>query len=465
MRRWLWLVSITLLLGTTQVLAQEPSGATFYGLKADNTLVSYTLDGSETELLDGVSFEHIRLIKTDLPENPLLVAKVDGTLGLYLVGPVQAPQPIKLPEGFDLESHYWFSISNHHPYYVLQLSGGIPETTALLVNVDTLEAQLLTGRVFFSSSQSIFFSDDGSKLRYTSRTDANSNTWNLIERDVASGAERIFYSFNENFPIVSVSSDGEAWLFRVYDRNTQTNNITLVKPNGRITNIAQEPRRLTFFRGIFNDMLYAAQADCKTGCEVKITPLGDVNNDNSTVFTAPALETFPVPVSMPDADHLLIMDEDTYWMLGTDGSAQNLGLRDPVNIYTPLALSSDNRWLMTVTADEDGERTGYKVWDLQTRTTVLENSLPRGLNVYYGDEGLIVWEYPDRQRVYRYSDGKVFDLDMGATETLYMLATPDIGIVATGRESEIGGRGIYALDLDTGTYTLLADDTRALFAG
>lgn len=462
MRRWLWFVlAVIVASGSTQVFAQEQQ-ETFYGIRGDQ-FISYTLDGTQTVLLGGVNPQAPRLLKTDLPEQPLLVAEVDGTIGLYLVGSVQRPQAITLPEGFVMEDMNWVILSHHHPYYLLQSSLGVPESLGLLVNIDTLEAQTL-GKILFFNKESAAFSEDGTKLRYGSRESDSNNTWHLVERDLISGDENIFYTVDDFYPVFSFDSFGDHWLFSQSDRDTQIYTTYLIHPDRTITEIAQEDQGSQQFRIIWNDQLYLSPARCETDCPIKITPFDPSSSDTGFAFTAPAIETLPVPLAMPDANRLLIIDSGNYWLLNTDGTAKSLGIYNAATIYTPRVLSDDQRWLMSLTTDEEGEPAGYKVWDLQKDTAVIEGELPVGLNVVFDDEGIVVWEYQDTQKVYRFSDGQTFTLDIGRRETLFTLANAQIGLVSVSKDSKIGAAGIYAYDLDAKTYTLLAADTRSLVA-
>src|SRR5262245_44249922 len=101
MRRWFWLlISILLVAVVPQVSAQKQSQDVFYGLDLhnNNTFISYTLDGTKTNLLENVESQDLNLLATDSPDNPLLVAYVNDKTRIYLVGPSQAPQAIKLPD-------------------------------------------------------------------------------------------------------------------------------------------------------------------------------------------------------------------------------------------------------------------------------------------------------------------------------------------------------------------------------
>ncbi|MCA0456783.1 MAG: SdiA-regulated domain-containing protein [Chloroflexi bacterium] len=462
MRRWVLLICILgTLLGSTQVLAQDAER--FFGLR-DDTLISFTLDGNTTELLGSINPEAVRLLKTDSPEHPLLIAEVDGTFRLFLVGPIQKPQPILLPEGYIIEDMNWVIFSRHHPYYVLQSSLRLPESIGLLVNVDALVAQPLSGHLFFTNQETAKFSADGTKLRYPSNTTEGQNTWYLIERDLASGEEHRFYSVDDYYPPFTSDSEGGRWLLRRVDRTTKIATTELIKPDGTITTYATEDSSTPQLRLLWNDLLYVTPALCQTDCPIKIAPIEDGDAGAELTFTVPEVESLAVPLTMPDSERLVITDNSGYWLLKTDDTATYLGIHNPAIIYNPRVLSDDGRWLMSITNDEDGEPVRYQVWDLTSERTVIERDIPRGLNVSYDDEGIIVWEYTNTQLVYRFSDGQLFTLEIGNRETLFALAAPQIGLVSVGNESKIGEQGIYAYDLEAQTYQLLAADTRPLVA-
>lgn len=469
MRRWLGFIlsivmGVTIMPVSAQNAAQEQSA--LFALQ-EGTLLSYTLDGTTNRLMENVNWDGLRLFKTASPDTALMVAEVEieGNIGLYRVPVADTPRPLALPPDYKLDSTNWFKGAEHHPYYLLHAITKLPEALGLLVNLDTLEAQPLTNTVFYNSQPAAAFSADGSKLRYLSKAADVPDTWYLLERDLASGDERTIYTFNEFYPNISYDTTGERWLYRTTNRDTRIATTVLIKPDGSVTDIAQDDNGAYHLRIIWNDQLYVTPAVCQADCPIKLAPLNAADDQAGLTFTVPVIQTLPVPLAMPDAAHIVVSDQGTFWRLGTDHSAANLGTFNAATILTPRVLSPDERWLLALAAGDDGEFTGYNVWDLQTGQAVVQSELPQAINITFDDEGIILWEYQDTQKVYRFSDQQLFTLDIGRRETVRTLANDQTAIVSASKGSKIGAPGIYAYDLDTQTYRLLVADAQALFIG
>ncbi len=371
-------------------------------------------------------------------QTALFLLVQDGESHWYRVTPEQAVE-IPMPGNGDALRQALAASGDH---VVLRDRSTALPSPAVLVDAAAAQALPLTGRLLPAAR----FSADGQSLRYLS---FNGEQWSLIERTLATGAERVLYSFASRDPLPSFAADshGERWLLP-----ESTGGVDLLTLDGAIAPLnagsPDQPMAWTFLR---DDLV-----GCGAVCTIQ-------SPTESTTLALPA-DTMVRPLAEPQAGTLLALDDqNNFWLLSASSAPLKLGSFDPLRIFMPpsLLVSPDGRYLAAATGDRQ-----YTVWDLITRTPAAQLEANYLGQVFYSGGGFTahVYDQPDDQAVL-YANGKTVSLPH-PHEALYVTLMPDGGLLCWLQTpvEDVGDEGIYRYDPADQTYTPLLLNARLLVA-
>jgi hypothetical protein len=455
LKRCLLVVGITLFLLVSSVSAQEAAAIWFWAWQPETgSVVAYTADGQTNVLLEsGLDAQNFNGWRID-DESALAVLTLEpDTRTLYrLTADELLPVTFADPEQ-SLGDGAWGLIARSGQYVALALVGRYPSGSAVVVNLETNRAAILPEEILFTPRQS-GFSEDGRTFRYLGRDPQNEKTWTIREYKLDTNTERAVYAIEDEFlPIISTSTHGDQWLYQ-HDGIT-----TSIDISGETVEILDGVRTS---RQIFGDHLLSFPLACIEDCDLWWESL--VDGQTLTFTFSMGVDGFPNPITQVDDTHLLVSAGEGLWLLGTDGSTQQLGLWLPQTVVTPLdqVLSPDQRYLLVL---DGADTSDYHVWDLQLNESVLTGDPERDYNIlqiFYTGAGFIVAENTRYFQFYRYNDGRIFDL--GEAGGIFFDSTGDSALLyAHYRDSEERPRGIYRYDLENGEYLSLVQGALPLY--
>ncbi|MDX1992678.1 MAG: hypothetical protein SF029_09820 [bacterium] len=437
----------------------------------DGRLVAYTLEGQVNTILEGATDIYLFRAARIAPDQAIafvffngmwepLRLNSDSTERLAEFTPTAEDPTLYL---FDQRGD-WLVYVNPTPVAV----GGVLIRSVLLVNGSTgavvpLERVMQEGYVF---------SEDGTFLRYViARSDDEENPqWELVERDLTSGAERVAASLPSWMAFASHSSNGDHWLY--LDSGTQTGVRRII-----LQSITGEERVLTEIdrdamsadTAIMNyrfvdDLLLEYDFNCRENCSYRLmSPQGEELVRYTVDF--PALDVRAAWLVnagggflTPSEPELVMMIGEALFLVKPNAAPVFLGNYDPQHVTgINSLLSPDRRYLLTVSNTEAAQ--GYRLWDLATEDVVFENSPERFFQVFarYQQGGVLISE--SALDFWVYLDGEVIDLpgveELDGRSRNYLEILPDGRVLAYEREQSNVQLGYY--DLATGEFVSLVE--------
>ncbi|HLA42508.1 MAG TPA: hypothetical protein VJZ27_03675, partial [Aggregatilineales bacterium] len=318
-----------------------------------------------------------------------------------------------------------FFASYAPPYALVALDPSPPTAQLLLFNTDSGEVTLLTDLASSAGFNPAGISADGRYVRYLAQESADSTTWNYTEYDTQSRESRIFYTVDERFAISSHTSDGSYWIYLYVDRDAEMRQFFLIQPNAEpelLYEHASDDRDAARTYTIQEEFIIIWNPACIENCELAVQSVD--NRELIRRFPQPAMGLVSFVRSM-DENRFLVLIDNTFWMLNTDGSATSLGAFDLSKTVTnsPPGMSPDRRWLLAV--DSEDNPTTYRLRDLQNEHIIIENELTIFVQATFTDYGFIVNEnQPDNPQYIYFEDDDSLTL-LPAERRTYFDILPD----------------------------------------
>jgi hypothetical protein len=440
---------------TVQTRAQEPETWYFAASEDSGQIVAYTASGQSNVLVES-GFYHLERAFRITSDMILAVIAIKGEPGLYKLAP-DSIKAIQLPKDAKIGP---VTAGAMRPPYVILLSSNIPAGPAAIVNIEKNTFRLLNGDVY-NLSQEVPISEDGKLLRYFSRSAPDSKMWVLRERNLESNLERDIYTVNGEIPIVSHDRYGDRWFYSQREQGQTLPKFFWILNDGTTQPVENVS---TPIRNIFRDWFFSIDPLCTGNCTVEFTPL--VGGD-SLKFSLPDVNGSVVPIAAGSQNNfVVIVNGSALWYLYGDGTTQELGLWEPISVFTPptLTVSRDARWVLALEGTEKPLR--YRVWDSVTREFVVERQLTKGvaLQINYGSGGFLVTEVGEN-RQFLYLDSPHLTKEL-TTEgnNLYFDILPDGTLLyAQLNKDQNRDAGIYRYDPVADSYQLLVKDVRPMF--
>jgi hypothetical protein len=340
-----------------------------------------SLELSDTLQLNGFSLDSERVLFFTYDQN---------ILHAYLLG-LDDMQPIKLPDGFSLDSDNWSTLRVVGAYadfamfsYITRSDNNIRNAAGpvLLVNLKSLIAKKIDeyGEVNPLSDPRLYFhaSTDGRYVRYVNgdkREYVNGNEKNadIREVDLASGNVRTIYSM-ANYNGISASPHGDLWFLRASKiiLDVDGNQKDFTEDDSFAFRPFEKKRGVIFPR------------DCNDNCELRVvSPFG---SDAELKYTLPwgiqATGFYPL-LSQLLPDQSLIFVGDSYSQLATtpaivkdtpnlrdddepvfrlspDGRSRIVGIYRSIEFaYDKIPISPDGRYFLLKSLDQ----TSFFIYD------------------------------------------------------------------------------------------------------
>jgi WD40 repeat protein len=433
--------------------AQSPDTWYFAWDNESGALFGYTLTGNSAPLLTiDTDFRSVAW-RVDSSQ-ALALLSVGGQVGLYRLSP-EGAQPISADLGAqNLLPQVSQVAARFDPYWVLLASDG-PYSIGLLLNTANLTIEPLTGESYLPID-GWKFSQDGQALRYLSRADRESSTWNLWQRELSSGNELGLYSFESPFPVIQAAQYGEQWLLSEVLESPRRQVYTAINADGTsrvVDEVALDGANALTVYGMIGSTELRFSAPCNADCRYEQL---DLAGNPMGVYSVPSIPSSAViSLGGVDQNRLLVLADNTFWLLDNAQVGQALGLYDGVQLLLPphQLRSPDGRWL--VTADGAG---GVRLWDLIAGQVVLERPSMNGVSVAYSSAGVLVRAEADPAStwLYRVADSQSSELPR-ATNGFFSEVLADGTILYT-QAAEAEGRpaAIYRYNPSDGAYILVA---------
>jgi hypothetical protein len=457
------LKAVLLLLVCLCAAAVSAQGTTtwYYGWNPiDGQLFAYTAEGDVQMLLENV--EEVQYITRINDENAFGVffeSDSPEEKHLYFLTPDEA-RPLTLTFDFaDLsEDAMDFALQDFTDDYALFASnysrGG---AYGLLADFEAGTVELLSDMEINNGVEQTRFSENGQLLRYVRFDDEERDSWSLIERTLAAGDDRIFYS-GKGYPSLIGDESGEHWLVRL-PREGEENPVlpyVVVDTSGESMEVAEATSDNIIGATLFEDSIFTWSFDCQENCVVTLLPIAE---GDEHVLRAPTTGSNIIPIKRIDDAHLLVLvtDSGESYLLGEDQAPELIGSYSPENIGQPFrdTLSPDGHYQLVLTGAED--QLGYGVWDFDQQQFVIED-MPDDIVfpfIFYNNSGFLVSNALRTFALYRYDDETVIDLPEAAGLCFDVLSDGDV--LCSTRGSETIADGIYRYDPDEDSYTLLVE--------
>ncbi len=426
----------------------QPAETWYFAQMIDSgEIVAFTMDG--TVRPTSVKGDWQYGLRVDAETVLLAIAPEGEATSLYRVTPDGADR-IATPES---DGDFREPLAFAKPYVVLRQNTTVLPTPTLLVDSSSAQAALLTGTLPAIAR----ISADGSLLRYMS---VDGNHWSLIERTLASGAERVVGDFTADNPLPLISADthGDRWLYQTRDESgAMVYNLLPVDGERSLLDAGtrEQPLRWSFL----NDALIGNPFRCGDACALRV-----VTAEGKYTLPLPADDVY-TPLAEPEPGALLALGGDRkFWLLKADAEPLLVGQYDPTLIFMPASqlVSPDARYVLTNVAENR-----YAVWDLRAGTPVVTLAARYVGLILYNDQGFLVHSYgenEDNGLAYRYVDGASLTLphtDVG----LYFDLLPDGTLVYMLQKADdaVGEPGIYRYDAAAETYTPILPGARLTY--
>lgn len=442
---FLLLLSFTFCLGNA---AAQPGETWYFAQMIDSgEIVAFTVDGDVRPL--SISGDWQFALRVDDVTVLLAVAPASGDTGLYRVTPDGAAE-IEVPGTVE---DFRQPLAFAYPYLVLRQNSSPLPTTALVVNVETVQAETLTGKLPALAR----ISADDEFLRYMS---ADGDQWSLIERTLATGEEHTLGGFESDNPLPYLSADvhGDRWIYqnRADDGSLVFN---LVSSDGTVLVLDAGTREQPVRWSFIDDDLLSNPFNCGDACALQL------QSTSSIVELSLPSDDIYYPLAEPQPGTLLAQDgDDQFWLLSEADEPRLLGEYDATRIFMPAyqLVSPDRRYVLAATSDEL-----YGVWDLRSGELVVAvNARFIGLILYTG-QGFLIHSYSsesDEGLAYRYADGETLELpntDVGIY--LDLLADGTLIYMLQKADAAVGEPGIYRYDPSTEAYMSLLPGARLTY--
>ncbi|MBZ0284498.1 MAG: hypothetical protein K8L97_27410 [Anaerolineae bacterium] len=459
MWRILWLV-IGAWFSITAAHAQDTQ-SWYWARTNDSGLVAYTQDGTINHLIEsGVEDTNFRAWRL-APDSALGIITIANELKLYHLT-ADAAQEIETP--FPLVDSGWVVPAHTGNNIVLLSVLNVQEVLGMLVNVEQNSASPLTGQLSLIGVARPVFSADGLYLRYFSMN-PETEVWTIYERKLENGQEREIYTIEgDTFPMISSDTAGDHWLYMQRDQETKLNRFTLIQSSGVSELIAEDPREEGIMRRIFGDALMTSNVFCEADCTIEMTPL--IAGQPTMQFTLPVSGSIVNPLRQIDDTHLLLQDDQTIWLLGADGFAEQVGYWNARSMIAfDNAISPDSRYILAFESSDDP--TTYQLWDISNQQVVLKRGDSTEsvflVQAFYGEGGILVTENVQRFSLYRFGDGA--NIQLPESNGIYFDVLADGTVLYNhSRSDEAREQGIYRYDPNSETFTLFVPDARSIWA-
>lgn len=316
----------------------------------------------------------------------------DGKTSLYHLTP-QAGQLLSFPPNIDTTKLYRLITSANNSDFMAMVRFNLkaPVDLGLLANFRTGKIEMLTGQVATTRTEAApVLSKDGQYLRYVSSKDQNSLPSAILQRTLSTGKEKPLFTFDSTVQGVKHDEYGENWWITLVDPATKYITNILVDSTGATRVLAEETHLEGIQHDLFSSGFLTYPGVCDKDCTLSYQPL---DGSPQKEFALPPMQnTYIKPLMLYENGDLLInvVGDDTYWLLRSDGSNRQLGLRPSAmsSWFPQEPLSPDGRFLLTVSKSPDA----YAIWDFQ-RDDYLLHSEPKEIfaqpGILYGDGGFV----------------------------------------------------------------------------
>jgi hypothetical protein len=385
----------------------------------------------------------IRGFGADQNQLHLLVVTPDGASPVML-----PPEPISFAFGS--------FAAYRHPYYVIHANLGRYDVDAVLLNVETLTAEILPGKQTYRMPPRI--AADGTTLRYFAHN-ADRDIWTLYERELATGETRTVGSLPGDADAIVAIPDryGDRWIHRIPEAGAQ-GGYDALNIDGTVTELLRFPADDPLALDVLGDHIATWGTNCAANCLLELSPLA---GGDSRLYPLPSV-TLNAVLLLPNG---LIVIRDTgdnsAWLLTEDVEPLALGFFNGVIGTFERHIAPNARLLMTSMADAaEGLQ---RVWDLERRTLLVEESYISlaPFHIRMAETALIMQfqvEGGFDVIAVRYSDASVLRW-FHASETTginYNTLLPD-GAAIFRRFGDADGAATVHYDPATGTETVLFD--------
>lgn len=449
--------------GVTATPASAQDAPTwYYGIRPETGEVfAYTAEGDVNILLEGIE-DYTRIMRLNDRSAFGLFERTDtpDVDQLYALTP-EAASPLTL--SFDLpdvdETEFEYALQAYTDRYAVFAStfravGGY----GLLADFEAGTITLLSEQKINNIGLQVHFSEDGRLLRYVRLEGEGMNAWSLVERNLETGDEHVFFT-GEGYPNVGSNASGDYWLAQIPQPESETaaRDYVLIDTEGSTRIVVETSRDAIVGARLFDDSVFTWSFDCAESCTAS---LQSIEGDDSHTFAAPPVSSMMTPLGWVNETQLLVLSDELYYVLSEDAAPQFIGLWDTQHIVDPPAktLSPDGRFLLALTGDQDDT---YGVWDFDRQEYVVEATPERFplVSVVYSDAGFIVTNGFVNFVLYRADDGMLAELPDGAW--FDMLADADVLGNIRDDHQELAP-GIYRYDVDEDAFTLLVEGGQAI---
>ncbi len=432
----------------------------FAGNREAGSLMAYTPSDDMHLLIESgvVDVFLSRAVRIN-PQTVLAHLTVDEQPGLFLLTPDAAQRlPVTDEVSSLLEDEPLFTTVSE-PYAVLTLGHNPFDAEALLVDTERGTVEQLTGSIlsFPPTNLSVRFSADKRFLRYMSQETPDDFVWQIRERDLATGEERILHAIEvperQRFPNLAIDQFGEHWLLTKIDTETDTVQVLMLFNDSTLEILEEASLGQQHIWQMGDDYLAVSPLACETDCTLEVRPL---DGEETITFPLPEAIMRPILVTRLDDGRLIVAQRSQYWLLDNDGTTESLGFVRPQELLNWRREIPGSRQIF---ANADRDATHYLVWDMQQGTLILERSLDGGVAVIYRDEGLIVQHiFDDDADSYEfYPEAEDTVIDIPQLRVFEILPDGRLLHLVTPFGNEDSVPGIYQFDLATGEDLLLLE--------
>lgn len=343
----------------------------FYAEDADNNqIVAYNLEGdlaSVMELNDDVTLRGGWRIDS---RTLLMIAEdTSGDRSMFILSPDGA-EPISYSFDYGIQV-----VAYHYPYAVfMPVDPTRTATPAILVNVESATATNLGGDVapIFEASPCCRFSEHGTSLRYIAKiqldeNDVDAATFQLRERDLATGEERDIYSIYsvnaDNGPQVSrwqPDTDGDRWLMLTSERHDESivRTTWMIELDGSAERIgeAHSEDEIFLIYSFWGNMTWITDGICQGGCTLDVYD----EQGNQVISVQARTENFVRQIYYVGDGYVVGESGAAFLRLTPDAPPEIIGYRDPT-ILDGVNRSPNGRLLALMDAEDDGQY--YFIYD------------------------------------------------------------------------------------------------------
>lgn len=380
-------------------------------------LVSYSLDGQTNDLIEMEGL--LPRFRFDFANESAFI-ELQGTdsRNYYRLTPDSAEQ-LPIDPAFE-----WFPVVKNERYLVLHGSGQVATYAPnLLYDSQTGQVIELQGVSNWpSQEQCCAFLADGGTLRYLSFASEASIAWSIIERDLESGEEKLFFAPDVDFSVahasvayVNTDTYGERWLWRYSVQDEAGGALYLAQADGVNTELEVfENRPLTMHR-LIGEFFIQRPATCDGGCSMTVQPF-----EGESVSVQANGVWLNDLIRLGETQFLTVGDE--FWLFSADEGPLWIGARSVQYVSIEPIVSPDGRWLMLV--DDAANPSKFFIWDTAAQSVAYEMPIPtdvdfRVFSVVYDPTALMFAVLNDGQESViglDYATAETFSLPTGENE-------------------------------------------------